>query len=71
MSMSNFSAKENTNLKVKKEIESGLQDESQKYEHFIGSFLNKRKHHSNNIIAAHININSVRNKLHMLTNINT
>ena len=67
MSMSNFSAKENTNVGGKSENESGIQDESQKPENFMHSLFNIRKHHSNKIIMAHININSVRNKFDMLT----
>ena len=35
MSVSNFSAKENTDEEVKSENESGIQDELQKYENFI------------------------------------
>ena len=61
MSMSTFSAKENTNVEGKSEYESGIQDESQKWENFIDSLFNIRKHHSNKIIMAHININSLRN----------
>ena len=37
MSMSDFSAKENTNVEGKSENESGVQDESQKYENFLDS----------------------------------
>ena len=50
MIMSNFSAKENHR---------GIQDKSQKYENFTDFLFNIRKHHSNNIIMAHININSL------------
>ena len=41
---------------------------SQKCESFTDYLFNIRKHHSNKIIMAHININSLRNKFHMLTN---
>ena len=68
MSMSTFSAKENTNVEGKSESGSGIQDESQKCENFIDSLFNIRKHHSNKIIMTHININSLRNKFDMLTN---
>ena len=50
MSMSTFSAKENTNVEGKSENGSGIQDESQKCETFIDSLINIRKHHSNKII---------------------
>ena len=65
--MSNFSAKENRNMEGKSEDESGIQDQSQKYENFIDSLFNIRKHHFNKVIMAHININSLRNKFDMLT----
>ena len=67
MSMSNCSAKENINVEGKSENESGIKDGSQKGEKFIDSLFNLRKHHSNKIIMAHININSLRNKFDMLT----
>ena len=41
---------------------------SQKCESFTDYLFNMRKHHSNKIIMAHININSIRNKFDMLTN---
>ena len=41
---------------------------SQKCESFTDYLFNIRKHHSNKIIMAHININSIRNKFDMLTN---
>ena len=53
MSMSNFSAKENTDLEGKSKNESEIQDESQKCENFIDSLFSLfyiRKHHSNKII---------------------
>ena len=62
MSMSNFSAKENTN------VESKSEDEPQKCENFTDFLFNIRKKHSNKIIMAHFNINSFRNKFDMLTN---
>ena len=68
MSMSNFSAKENTNVEGKSENESGIQDESQKCENFIDFLFTIRKHHSSKIIMAHISINSLRNKFDTLTN---
>ena len=68
MSMSNYSAKENTNAEGKNKNESGLQVESQKCENFMDFLFNMRKHHSNKIIMAHININSLRNKIDILTN---
>ena len=68
MIMSNFSAKENTNVESKSENENGIQDESQKCDNFTDFLFNIRKHHSNKIIMAHININSLRNKFDMLTN---
>ena len=37
MSMSNFSAKENSNVEGKSKNENGTQDESQECEHFIDS----------------------------------
>ena len=67
MIMSNFSAKENTNVEVKSENESGIQGKSQKCETFTDFLFNIRKHHSNKFIIAHININSLRNKFDMLT----
>ena len=68
MILSNFSAKENTNVESKSENENGIQDESQKCDNFTDFLFNIRKHHSNKIIMAHININSLRNKFDMLTN---
>ena len=68
MIMSNFSAKENTNVEGKSENESGIKDESQKCENLTDFLFNIRKHHSNKIIMAHINKNSLRNKFDMLTN---
>ena len=68
MSMSNFSAKENTNVESKSENESEIQDESQKCENFTDILFNIRKKHSNKVIMAHININFLRNKFDMLTN---
>ena len=68
MIMSNFSATENTNVESKSKNDSGIQDESQKCENFTDFLFNIRKHHSNKIIMAHININSLRNKFDMLTN---
>ena len=68
MIMSNFSAKENTNVNSKSENESGIQDESQKCENLTDILFKIRKHHSNKIIMAHINKNSPRNKFDMLTN---
>ena len=68
MTMSNFSAKENTNVESKSENESEIQDEPQKSENFTDFLFNIRKKHSNKIIMAHININSLRNKFDMLTN---
>ena len=40
MIMSNFSAKENTNVEGKTENESGIQDESQKCENFTDFLFN-------------------------------
>ena len=68
MSMSNFSAKENTNVESKSENESEMKGESQKCENFTDFLFNMREKHSNKIIMAHININSLRNKFDMLTN---
>ena len=68
MIMSNYSAKENSNVEGKSEIESEIQDESQKWENFTDFLFNIRKHHSNKIIMAHININSLRNKFDMFIN---
>ena len=68
MVMSIFSGKENINVEGKSENESGIQDESQKFENFTDSLFNIQKYHSNKIIMAHININSLRNKFDMLTN---
>ena len=66
--MSNLSAKETTNVESISKNDSGIQDESQKSEKFTDFLFNIRKHHSNKIIMAHININSLRNKFDMLTN---
>ena len=66
--MSNLSAKETTNVESISKNDSGIQDESQKCEKFTDFLFNIRKHHSNKIIMAHININSLRNKFDMLTN---
>ena len=68
MSMSNFSSKKNTNVKSKSENESEIKDEPQKCENFTDFLFSIRKKHSNKIIMAHININSLRNKFDMLTN---
>ena len=68
MSMSNFSAKENTNVESKGKNESEIKDEPQKCENFTDFLFHIRKKHSNKIIMAHININSLRNKFDMLTN---
>ena len=68
MNMLNCSAKENTNAEGKSENESGIQDESQKYENFIDSLFNIQKCHSNKNIMAHINIHSLKNKFDTLTN---
>ena len=65
---SNFSAKENTNVESKSKNESEMQDQPQKCENFTDFLFNIRKKHSNKIIMAHININSLRNKFDMLTN---
>ena len=67
MIMSNFSAKDNANVEGNSESERGVQDESQKCENFTDFLFNIRKYHSNKTIMAHININSLRNKFHMLT----
>ena len=71
--MSNSSAKENADIERKnKEYrmqEYGIQDESQKCQNFIDSSLfNIQKYHSNEIIMAHININSLGREIDMLTN---
>ena len=68
MIMSNFSAKENTNVEGKSENDNGIQDELQKCENFTDFLFNIQKHHSYKIIMAHININSLRNKSDMLAN---
>ena len=65
--MSNLSAKETTNVESISKNDSGIQDESQKCEKFTDFLFNIRKHHSNKIIMAHININSLRNKFDMLS----
>ena len=56
MSMSNFSAKENTNVENKSENESEIKDEPQKYENFTDFLFNIRKKHSNKIIIYEKNI---------------
>ena len=66
--MSNLSAKETANVKSISKNDSAIQDESQKCEKFTDFLFNIRKHHSNKIIMAHININSLRNKFGILTN---
>ena len=70
--MSNSSAKENADIERKnKEYrmqEYGIQDESQKCQNFIDSLFNIQKYHSNEIIMAHININSLGSEMDMLTN---
>ena len=66
--MSKFSAKKNRNVEGKSENESGIQHESQKCENFPDFLFNIQKHHSNKIIMAHVNINSLRNKFDILTN---
>ena len=68
MIMSNVPAKGNTNVESKRKNDCGIKDESQKLENFTDFLFNIRKHHSNKIIMAHININSLRNKFDMLTN---
>ena len=57
-----------TNVEGESENESGIQDESQKCESFTDFLLGIRKHDSNKIIMAHINLNSLRNKFDVLTN---
>ena len=64
----NFSAKENTNIKDKSKNESGIHNKSQKCENFIDSLFNIRKYYCNKINLAHININSIRNNIDILTN---
>ena len=56
------------NVEGESENESGIQDESQKCESFTDFLLGIRKHHSNRIIMAHINLNSLRNKFDVPTN---
>ena len=68
MIMLNFSAKENTNVEGKSKNESGIQDDLQKCENFTDFSFNIRKDHSNKILMAHFNINSLRNKFDKLTN---
>ena len=68
MSMSNFSAKENTNVESKSENESEIQDKPQKCENFTDFLFNILKKHPNKIIMVHINKNSLGNKFDMLTN---
>ena len=63
-----FSAKENTNVESKRQNDSGIQGESQKYEKFTDFLFNIWKHHSNKVIMAHMNISSLWNKFDMLTN---
>ena len=50
MIVSNFWAKENTNVECKSENDSGIQDESQKCENFPDFLFNIRKHHCNKTI---------------------
>ena len=68
MIMLHFSAKENTNIEDKSKNQSGIHDESQKCENFTDFLFNIQNHHSNKIIIAQININSLRKKLDMLKN---
>ena len=68
MAISNYSAKEYTNVESKSESDNGMQDESQKRKSFTDSLFNISKHHSNKIVLAHININSLTNKFDVLTN---
>ena len=68
MSMSDYSTKENTNVKRKNKRESEIQNESQKCQNFISFLFNIRKQHSNKTMMAHININYLRNKSDMLEN---
>ena len=68
MIMSNLSAKENTNVESKSKNDSGIEVKKQKREKYTDFLFNIRKHHSNKIIMAHINISSLRNKFDMLTN---
>ena len=56
MIMSNISAQENTNVERKSKNDSGIQNESQKCENFTDILFNIRKHHSDKIDIAHINI---------------
>ena len=67
MSISNFYAKENIDVEGKSKNETGIQDKSQKCENFIDSLFIIRKHHSNKVIMAHIDVNSLRNKFDTLT----
>ena len=68
MSTANSSVKGNAYVESTNGNESIIQDESQKCENLIDSLFNIRKYHSNKIIMAHININSLRNKFDMFTN---
>ena len=63
-----FSAKENTNVEVKSENETGIQDE-QKCENFSDFLFNIQKHHSHKVIKAHIKVNSLKNKFDMLSHV--
>ena len=56
MSTANSSVKGNAYVESKNGNESIIQDESQ---NLIDSLFNIRKYHSNKIIMAHININSL------------
>ena len=57
--MSNPSAKETTNVESISKSDSGIQDELQKCEKLTDFLFSIRKHHSNKIVMAHININSL------------
>ena len=59
MSTANSSVKGNAYVESTNGNESIIQDESQKCENLIDSLFNIRKYHSNKIIMAHININSL------------
>ena len=65
ISLWNYTAKDITNVESKNENESEFQDESQKCENFIDSLFNIQKHHPNNIIMAHIYMNSIKSKFDM------
>ena len=68
MSMSNSSAKQNTNVEGKCENKSDIQKESKKSKNFVDSLFSIGKQHSSKTIMAHININSLSIKFDMLTN---